>query len=129
MDVGADRSFTADAAQGEGPPLWRFFSKRNNGQRRINIFQVLARAGMINSATTAKQQRELADLLLKPTLTNIDLLNWQAFDRAIDLGYSYARVALEQADSVPRVRETETAKPRVNSLNTELARRLQLLKN
>jgi NTE family protein len=129
VDVGADRSFTADAPQGEGPPLWRFFSKRNNGQRRINIFQVLARAGMINSATTARQQRELADLLLKPTLTNIDLLNWQAFDRAIDLGYSYARVALEQADSVPRVRETETAQPRVNSLHVELARRLQLLKN
>ena len=129
VDVGADRSFTAEAAQGEGPPLWRFFSRRNNGRRRINIFQVLARAGMINSATTAKQQRELADLLLKPTLTNIDLLNWQAFDRAIDLGYDYARDALVQADSVPRVREIETATPRNNSLNVELARRLQLLKN
>ena len=129
VDVGADRSFTAEAAQGEGPPLWRFFSRRNNGRRRINIFQVLARAGMINSATTAKQQRELADLLLKPTLTNIDLLNWQAFDRAIDLGYDYARDALVQADSVPRVREIETATPRNNSLNVELARCLQLLKN
>ncbi len=129
VDVGADSSFTADAAQGEGPPLWRFFSKRHNGQRRINIFQVLMRAGMINSATTAKQQRELADLLLKPTLTNIDLLNWQAFDRAIDLGYDYACRALAQADSVPRIQATQMAKPRANSLAVELTRRLQLLKN
>ena len=128
VDVGADRSFTADATQGEGPPLWKFFSRRQNGQRRINIFQVLIRAGMINSATTAAQQRELADLLLKPPLTNIDLLNWQAFDRAIDTGYEYACGALAQADSVPRFQAHEAIKPRTNSLSLELTRRMQLLR-
>jgi len=123
VDVGADRSFTADATQGEGPPLWKYFSKRRNGRNRINIFQVLMRAGMINSATTAAQQRDLADLLLKPTLANIDLLNWKAFDRAIDSGYAYAAAAIEAADSVPRVVSRAVNQPRVSSLAAEIERR------
>jgi NTE family protein len=123
VDVGADRSFTADAAQGEGPPLWKYFSKRRNGRSRINIFQVLMRAGMVNSATTAAQQRELADLLLKPTLANIDLLNWQAFDRAIDAGYAYAAAAIESADGVPRIAQRTANRTRTSSLAAELERR------
>jgi NTE family protein len=125
VDVGADRSFTADAAQGEGPPLWKFFARRADGRKRINIFQVLMRAGMVNSATAAAQQRELADLLLKPTLANIDLLNWKAFDRAIATGYEYACRALERADALPHLAREVRAAPAGNSLIQELERRLQ----
>jgi NTE family protein len=123
VDVGADRSFTADAAEAEGPPLWKYFSRRRNGRSRINIFQVLFRAGMINSATTAAQQRELADLLLKPTLANIDLLNWKAFDRAIESGYEYAGAAIAAAGSLPRIAGASAQKPRASSLSAEIARR------
>ncbi len=55
----------------------------NGGKQRLNIVQILMHAGLINSASTAKVQRELAHVLLKPPLGNIDLLNWKAFDRAI----------------------------------------------
>jgi NTE family protein len=102
-DVGADRSF---------------------GKTRINIFQILTRAGMINSDSASAAQRELADLLLKPPLVNIDLLDWQAFDRAIQAGYEYARVVLEQHTDVPRVLETVQATWRANSLSEELERRV-----
>jgi NTE family protein len=102
-DVGADHSF---------------------GKTRINIFQILARAGMINSDSASAAQRELADLLLKPPLINIDLLNWQAFDRAIQAGYEYARAALEQHLEVPRVLEPARATWRGNSLSVELERRV-----
>jgi predicted acylesterase/phospholipase RssA len=102
-DVGADRGF---------------------GKQRINIFQILMRAGMINSTSTAAAQRELADVLLKPPLNDIDLLDWQAFDRAIDLGYDYARTMLEELPGIPRLAPPALPTARPNSLAQELARRI-----
>jgi NTE family protein len=97
---------------------------RNFGERRVNIFQVLMHAGMINSTATERAQRELADVLLKPPLPNIDLLDWQAFDRAIQAGYDYARAALEQLPAIPRLIPAALAAPRANSAVIELERRI-----
>ncbi len=102
-DVGADRDF---------------------GRQRINIFQILMRAGMINSASSAAAQRELADVLLKPPLNDIDLLDWQAFDRAIRLGYDYACTTLEELPEIPRLAPPAMPVARPNSLAEELARRI-----
>jgi NTE family protein len=101
-DVGADRSHRAG---------------------RINIFQVLMRAGMVNSAASVAAQRRLADVLLKPPLDNIDLLNWRAFDRAIDAGYAYALQTLATLPRIPRVAAVTADSPRTSSLAAELARR------
>ena len=101
-DVGADRSF---------------------GERRVNIFQVLMHAGMVNSAASERAQRELADVLLKPPLPNIDLLNWQAFDLAIAAGYDYARKALDQLPGIPRVIPAAAA-VKANSAVSDLERRI-----
>jgi predicted acylesterase/phospholipase RssA len=79
---------------------------------------------MVNSAASAAVQRTLADVLLKPPLANVDLLNWQAFDRAIDAGYTYARRTLESLPELPRIAATATGTPRVSSLVTELERRV-----
>ena len=104
-DVGADRSHPVS--------------------RRMNIFQVLMNAGMVNSAATAAAQRALADVLLKPPLDNIDLLNWRAFDRAIEAGYRYAHAQLDDllAD-VPRLQAESVATPQESSLAAELERRV-----
>jgi NTE family protein len=102
-DVGADRHF---------------------GERRVNIFQVLMRAGMVNSTASERIQRELADVILKPPLTHIDLLNWQAFDGAIEAGYEYARTAIEQLPAIPRVVAAVPAPVQVSSAAVELARRI-----
>ena len=102
-DVGSDRSF---------------------GQTRINILQILTRAGMVNSASAAAVQRELADLLLKPPLPEVDLLNWQAFDRAIEAGYQYAREVLRNATDLPRLLSRAPTAARLTSLDAELDRRL-----
>jgi NTE family protein len=106
-DVGADR-----------------FALGRHGQRRINIFQILMHSGMINSASSAAVQRELADVLLKPPLANVDLLNWRAFDRAIQAGYDYARAALETLPAIPRLTPATTERTARNSLAAELERRL-----
>jgi NTE family protein len=105
-DVGADR-----------------FALGRRGKRRINIFQILMHSGMINSASSAEEQRELADVLLKPPLPNVDLLNWRAFDRAIQAGYDYARLALESLPAIPRLAPAAD-RPLRSSLVAELERRL-----
>ncbi len=102
-DVGADRSF---------------------GERRVNIFQILMHAGIVNSASSERAQRELADVLLKPPLANIDLLNWKAFDRALQTGYDYARAALNDLPVLPRLSPATLAAAKANSLVVELERRI-----
>jgi NTE family protein len=109
-DVGADR-----------------FALRQRGERRINILQILMHSGMINTASSAAAQRELADVLLKPPLANVDLLNWRAFDRAIDAGYEYARAVLETLPAIPRLPVAATQRASRNSLEAELERRLKLV--
>ena len=52
-DVGADRSFSIDLAPAEAPPFWRFFARGRGGRRRINIFQILMHAGMINNVSSS----------------------------------------------------------------------------
>jgi NTE family protein len=105
-DVGADRSF---------------------GTRRVNIFQILVHAGMINSSSSAAAQRELADVLLKPPLPNVELLNWKAFDAAIEAGYDYARTALVDMVRIPRITPPAPSTGRISSLTAELARRLAVI--
>jgi NTE family protein len=101
-DVGSDRPFTADYEAAEQPPFWRLFANLRGG-KRINIFQILMRAGMIGSDLTALAQRDMADIILKPTLADVDLLNWQAFERAIEFGYEHTRQVLAQSPQLPRV--------------------------
>jgi NTE family protein len=102
-DVGADRNHAA--------------------HRRINIFQILMHAGMVNSAASAAVQRQLADVLLRPPLENIDLLNWRAFDRAIEAGYAYAVHALQEHPEIPRLAASIEHRPVVSSLANEIAAR------
>jgi NTE family protein len=89
----------------------------------MNIFQILMRAGMVNSVSSAAAQRSLADVLLKPPLTNIDLLEWHAFDRAIEAGYEHTVRALKEFANLPRLAPAP-GEPTPTSLSTELERRL-----
>jgi NTE family protein len=95
VDAGADRSFISDLEMTETPPLWRISSVFGRRWPRVNIMQILLRAGMLNSAAATIGQRELADVLLRPPLERVDLLDWQAFERVIDIGYRYAAGALQ----------------------------------
>jgi NTE family protein len=130
IDGAAINNLPVDLMQAHAPGLVigsdvsadRFVLGRN-GTRRINIFQILMHAGMVNSVTSAADQRRLADVLLKPPLANVDLLHWHAFDRAIEAGYSYARSALESLPQVPRL-PAAVDRPQRSSLAAELERRL-----
>lgn len=96
VDVGADRAFTTDDVESDAPPLWRTLQWFRSRKHRVNILQILWRAGTINSAGQRAARHDLSDLLLQPPLEQIDLLNWRAFDRAVAAGYEYAKATLEE---------------------------------
>jgi NTE family protein len=97
VDVGADRTFISETDELDVPPLWRLMAWFRAQRRRPNIFQLLWRAGMVNSAAATLARREQTDLLLQPPLEDVDLLNWRAFERAIEAGYRHASERLDQA--------------------------------
>src|SRR5437660_371275 len=96
VDAGADRMLDTSTEMSEVPPAWRPWSWLRRDRPRVNIVQILLRCGMINSAAATIAQRALADLVLKPPLERIDLLDWQAFDRVVELGYRHASETLAQ---------------------------------
>ena len=124
-DVGADYNLCAPLGPAEGPPLWKFFARGRGGKRRINIFQILMHAGVVNSVSGLAAQRTLADVMLRPPLADIDLLNWHAFEPAIRVGYEYARRALDSLPDLPRLSPEPPVQP-ASSLEAELERRLKL---
>jgi hypothetical protein len=79
---------------------------------------------MVNSAASAATQRSLADVLLKPALDNVDLLDWRAFDRAIQVGYEHACELIGEIPDIPRLTAVGGGSPRVSSLTRELERRI-----
>ena len=95
-DVGADRAFTTDTDEVDVPLPWQLMRWMREKKHRPNIFQILWRAGMVNSNAMTAAHREKTDLLLQPPLAQIDMLNWNGFDRAIAAGYEYAVRRLEK---------------------------------
>jgi NTE family protein len=104
-DAGAVSSFRSRGGASGQPPFWRFFARSSSGKPRINIFQILMESNMVGGASSAAAQRQFADLILKPPLLNIELLDWKAFQRVIDIGYRYTVAALENLPTVPRIAE------------------------
>ena len=102
IDVGADQQFRADGDADDAPPLWRFPAWLEHTRRRPGILRTLWRAGMVNSAAASALQRGAADLLVRPPLESIDLLDWRAFDRAVDCGYRHMLEVLDRAPLEPR---------------------------
>ena len=50
---------------------------------------------MVNSSAITAVHRGKTDLLLQPPLARIDMLNWKAFDRAVQAGYEYTSRRLD----------------------------------
>ena len=100
-DVGADRAFTARSDEIDVPLPWQLLRWIKARRRCPSIFQILWRAGMVNSTASTIAHRAQSDLILQPSLAEVDMLNWDAFDRAIQAGYDYAVTKLEElpADS------------------------------
>jgi NTE family protein len=89
VDVGGNYRLETTMEESELPPWWQLLPELFGLRRRPSLGKILLRAGMVNSDATVQRRRRQTRLLLKPALEGIDLLEWQAFARAIDLGYQY----------------------------------------
>jgi len=117
VDVGADTAFTTDSEEVDVPLPWQLMSWLRVRRHRPNIFQILWRAGMVNSSAMTAAHREKTDLLLQPPLAEIDMLNWSAFDRAIAAGYEYAVRRLEGLPADSQLRQgTDEPPPRRSAI-------------
>lgn len=90
VDVGGNYRLETTLEETELPSWWQLLPEVFGLRKRPGLGQILLRAGMVNSDATVQRRRRQTKLLLKPALEGIDLLEWQAFERAIDLGYQYA---------------------------------------
>jgi NTE family protein len=60
------------------------------------IISILMRAGTVTNDDQNRANAEAADLVMSPPLGDIDIRDWRAFDRAVDIGYRYALGVLER---------------------------------
>jgi NTE family protein len=95
-DVGADRAFAATSEEIDVPQPWQLLRWAKARRRCPSIFQILWRAGMVNSTASTIAHRAQSDLILQPSLAEVDMLDWDAFDRAIQAGYEYAVRKLQE---------------------------------
>jgi NTE family protein len=85
VDVGSETSLANCDDVDELSILARLRLVRNG--RAPNILQLLLSAGSISAKRVTAANREQSSILLTPDLEGIDMLDWRAFDRAIDAGY------------------------------------------
>lgn len=95
VDVGSETSL-ANCDDVDELSIWsRLRLLRSN--RAPNILQLLLSAGSISAKRVTAENREQSSILLTPDLDGIDMLDWRAFDRAIEAGY---RNAVQHMDAI-----------------------------
>jgi NTE family protein len=89
VDVAQDRAVGPEtfAAIADMPWHRRF--------RHLPIVSILMRAATISSEDQNRRNALAADLLLAPPLGTIELRDWKAFDRTVEIGYEHASRVLE----------------------------------
>jgi NTE family protein len=95
-DIGADTAVLAPGPQAEfdWPGLPRVALDWVRGFRRPSVLRLMLSTGMVNATRATAAARSAASLVIAPRMEGIDLLEWSAFDDAIERGYVAARKAL-----------------------------------
>ena len=90
VDISADDVLRADVEEFALPSMWRLFVEKMIRPRRPGILSILLRSGMVNAEAASVERRAYTNLLLAPPLQDIELLDWYAYERAIEAGYRHA---------------------------------------
>lgn len=94
-DIAGEHALDAQVDETYSPGAFTMWRQRWLGQaQRPGIARILLRAGMVNSAATAAANLAASDLVLKPPVNEIDLLDWSQFERAVEIGYRYTKERL-----------------------------------
>jgi len=90
VDISADDVLRADVEEYALPSSWRLLAEKLRKPRRPGILSILLRSGMVNAEAASIERRAYTNLLLAPPLADIELLDWHAYERAIEAGYRHA---------------------------------------
>ena len=97
----------------ELPSSWellrdRLRPRRHRRHRLPSLASIILNVSILHSQSRMQQSRRLADVCFTPNLGKIGMLDWKAFDAAVDAGYRHARevIAAIPADQLQRLRET-----------------------
>lgn len=100
VDISADDVLRAEVDEYALPSWWHLAWQRLfYRHRRPGIVSILLRSGMVNAEAASIQRREHTSLLLTPKLDDVELLDWHAYERAIEAGYQYAQKVLGRANA------------------------------
>ncbi len=101
VDVARKQSVVGEAEGLEDRPLRELIRARRRGTP--NIIGLLMRAGTVGSEAQIRQLRPQVDLLIEPALHGISMLDWKAYDAAVEAGYRDTIEMLERGD-LPHLR-------------------------
>jgi NTE family protein len=91
VDVASDPALLS-FGESSGTQFWQYLRRR---RKFPPIIDLLLRAATLSSDALGRRAHVQADVLFKPALESVDLLDWQACDKVIDAGYHYAIKKLE----------------------------------
>ena len=107
VDVGSQTTLAACDDVDELSVLARLQLLRS--RRAPNILQLLLCAGSLSTKRVTAANREQSSILLTPALDGIDILDWKAFDRALEAGYRSTNERMDEIkDSILRERRNVT---------------------
>jgi NTE family protein len=102
VDISADDVLHAAIEEYALPPWWQLMWQRwTQPGLRPGILSILLRSGMVNAEAASLERHAMTSLLLEPPLEDIQLLDWHAYERAIEAGYRHAQTVLGRA-AAPR---------------------------
>ncbi len=91
VDIGGDYALSAPGIEEfDLPGVLTMVRQWFAGLRRPSLKALLLRAGMLNAAAVNEAGRRVSTLLIAPPTNGIELLDWRAYHRAIDIGYQHA---------------------------------------
>lgn len=94
VDVESDISLRSDESSLDSLSWYQlvrsWWRQRRGATPLPDILRILWRAGTVNSSATTAARRAQVDLLFRPPLASIDMLDWQATERAIEIGHRSA---------------------------------------
>ena len=98
VDIGADDAVRAPVKldEFELPSMWRVVWDWLTGTRRPSLARLMLGSGMVNSTAATYAARAASSLVLTPPVSDIDLLDWESFDVAVERGYESTCRALEE---------------------------------
>ncbi|WP_051848959.1 patatin-like phospholipase family protein [Thiomonas sp. FB-Cd] len=101
VDISGDDALPATFEDVALPTLPRLTWEWLHGRQWPSLFAILVRAAMVQSERSSEERRKLATWVLTPPHGQVGLLNWKAYERAIESGYAYTMRHFETHGTAP----------------------------